>query len=119
MFNGDRDNVKIYDGINNENIRPLALNEDWTFAIDYKFFLNSSYINTGNEFVLASCYYNYNTVRFRRFSDGKETNPVRNTKSFPHSLPANPLLYARAKRVMRSPCFSSLSMIYCFCHKGH
>ena len=44
------------------NITPLATNSDWTFAIDYKFLMNSGKLNfSGNEYVLASCYQNANS----------------------------------------------------------
>lgn len=80
VFDGTSENVQIYNGINNANIRPLAINGDWTFAIDYKFLITNSYIGNGNEFVLASCYQNYNnSIQGFKLSLVKSNNSDANT----------------------------------------
>ena len=57
-FGGTTDDIHIYNGTGGHSeIRPLAINSDWTLAIDYKFLMdNVSSFNGGREFVLASCY---------------------------------------------------------------
>ena len=57
FFDGTSEGVRVYN-----SIKPLASNQDWTLAIDYKFLLNSQRIDfNSNEYVLASCYQNANS----------------------------------------------------------
>ena len=63
QFSSSTTEAKIYDGAHAlGEIRPLAVNGDWTLAIDYKFLLNASVYSKGAEFVLASCYKNANST---------------------------------------------------------
>ena len=55
------ESILVLDGTDEEahiynNIKPLSINSDWTFAIDYKFLMDSAASFTGTEYVLASCY---------------------------------------------------------------
>lgn len=57
ILDGTTDPVRVYN-----TIKPLAINSDWTFAIDYKLLMDSAAsFNNGQEFVLASCYQNANS----------------------------------------------------------
>ena len=57
VFEGNTDEARIFN-----SVKPLASNQDWTLALDYKFLMsNASTFNNGNEFVLASCYQNANS----------------------------------------------------------
>ena len=57
VFNGNTTDAKIYDGLHGiGEIRPLAVNDDWTLAIDYKMLLNGTIYNRSLEWVIASCY---------------------------------------------------------------
>ena len=64
VFNSQTTDAKIFDGAHGTlpEIRPLSINSDWTLAIDYKFLLNQSLYNNGNEYVLASCYSNVDST---------------------------------------------------------
>jgi hypothetical protein len=78
VFSGvDDGDVKIYDGNHGMGeIRPLSVNQDWTIALDYKFLLNSTVLNTTREFVLASCYKNADGA-----VDGFKLSLIKNTSS--------------------------------------
>ena len=57
ILDGTRDAVRVYN-----SITPLAVNSDWTIAIDYKLLMDSAAsFSNGQEFVLASCYQNANS----------------------------------------------------------
>ena len=59
VFNSSTAEARIYDGQHGiGEVRPLAVNSDWTLAIDYKFLLTHALYNNGTEYVLASCYSN-------------------------------------------------------------
>ena len=56
-FNNSASYVRIYDGEHGVGtVKPLAANDDWTLALDYKFLLTSTLYSRYRELVLASCY---------------------------------------------------------------
>ena len=57
VLDGTTDTIRVYN-----NITPLALNSDWTLALDYKFLMDSQVSFVNNEYVLASCYKNANNT---------------------------------------------------------
>lgn len=76
LFTGSTTEVKIYDGAHGlEEIRPLAVNGDWTLALDYKFLHTYATYDNAQEVVLASCYKNAdNTIQGFKLSLVKNNN---------------------------------------------
>lgn len=77
ILDGTSDPVRVYNAI-----KPLAINSDWTFAIDYKLLMDSAAsFNNGQEFVLASCYQNANSS-----IQGFKISVVRGESSSEHNI---------------------------------
>ena len=58
----DESEIKVYNGVGSmPEIKPLATNQDWTLALDYKFLVEQSQLADAGELVLMSCYQNANS----------------------------------------------------------
>ena len=90
VFNNSTTDAKIFDGNHGTlpEVRPLAVNSDWTLALDYKFLLTPAmYSNGSGDYVLASCYSNVNsTIQGFKLSLVKNTNVNSNTTISPQYI---------------------------------
>ena len=63
VFTSDTTEAKIFDGNHGVGeVRPLAINSNWTLAIDFKFLLDPDLYSKSAEYVLVSCYKEANSA---------------------------------------------------------